>query len=277
MVINCYYCGSAASKPWGAENGFTMVKCRRCGLLYVNPRPDEDAIALGTRTGTHEGDALLDTNYGRSPSRINALVDILNRLYEKPFLSQKTFSWLDVGCGYGEFIQALCVISGPNATIHGFDPNKEKIARFQSLDIGHAFTDARELGVQYDFLSLLNVYSHLPNPVEAIQGWRKLLKPGGEILLQTGDWKNLRKKDFPRNLNLPDHLSFATEHIVTSILRNLGFKILKVERVRCSAFKHYSVKYRIKDIIKLLVRRHHQLANWHRNPYRDMWIRARLQ
>ena len=253
-----------------------MVKCTGCGLLYVNPQPDQEEIDLGARTGAHEGEVLLDTNYAPNVSHVDVYADVLNTIYGNDFFSRQALSWLDIGCGYGEFIRALTRLSSRDAVIHGLELNENKLRYCTSVGIRDVFGEEALVGAEYDFISLLNVYSHLPNPVESLQRWKQHLSKHGEVLIQTGDWRHLRREEFPRGLDLPDHLSFATEQIVTSILRRLGFRIVTVERRKLSAFRKRDLKFKVKDIVKLFVRRHHKLTNWYVNPWRDMWIRAKL-
>ena len=49
--VTCYQCGSNESRAYAEENGFRLVKCDRCGLLYVSPRPSDAEISEGMRTG----------------------------------------------------------------------------------------------------------------------------------------------------------------------------------------------------------------------------------
>jgi SAM-dependent methyltransferase len=83
---------------------------------------------------------------------------------------------------------------------------------------------------KYDFISLLNVYSHLPDPPAMIRLCRNLLNPGGELLIQTGDVADLSVEEIYRPLYLPDHLSFASEQIISGILERNGFKVLSVNK-----------------------------------------------
>lgn len=51
--IRCPYCSSDDSLPWAVENGFTAVKCKNCGFIYVNPRPAAKVIKHSVETGCH--------------------------------------------------------------------------------------------------------------------------------------------------------------------------------------------------------------------------------
>jgi len=55
IAVSCYNCASITYTNYLAENGFNLVKCKRCGLLYVNPRLDDSEINEATKIGTHKG------------------------------------------------------------------------------------------------------------------------------------------------------------------------------------------------------------------------------
>ena len=42
--ISCIFCGVDDSFPVIHENGYTGRKCRRCGLIYISPRPSREDI-----------------------------------------------------------------------------------------------------------------------------------------------------------------------------------------------------------------------------------------
>src|SRR5690348_10715950 len=59
-TVACPLCGGLDGGGWGAENGFSCVKCGDCGLVYVNPRPSEEEISHANEIGEHRtnGEAL---------------------------------------------------------------------------------------------------------------------------------------------------------------------------------------------------------------------------
>ena len=59
---------------------------------------------------------------------------------------------------------------------------------------------------------------------------KKLLKPEGELILETGNTASLSAKDHPRPFDLPDHLSFASESIIKEIFERLDFNILRIKK-----------------------------------------------
>jgi hypothetical protein len=123
----------------------------------------------------------------------------------------------------------------------------------------------------------LNVFSHLPDPPATIASWRSLLKPGGELLLETGDTADMDSEIHFRPFDLPDHLSFASDSIVQNILRRAGFDILCILKYPCIQF---NFNFLVKEIVKILwPNKKSQLKYMFYKDYSktDMYIHARLK
>lgn len=225
--VPCYICGGEHTVDYAQENGFTLVKCNDCGLLYVNPRPDPDEIDQAHKLGQHRGAEVIQTtgyyNFSKVASYTKTLSELLG---EGGVLNGKR--WLDIGCGYGEFLEALKKFSSGRVVARGVEPNVKKAtaARKRGLDV--TYFDLSEHEEKYDYISILNVYSHLPDPPKIIGEWVRLLAPGGQLILETGDTADLPSEEHPRPFYLPDHLSFASEKLVVGVLGKMGFDVLKV-------------------------------------------------
>lgn len=223
--VACYHCGSNRHSFYAAENGFTLVRCDGCGLLYVTPRPDEREIAAGHELGVHQGEQKLEVTGRFAEVKVGRYLNILRDFFGDE-LREKSVSWLDIGCGHGEFLVALREFSGGKIVAKGVEPNlaKQESARSRGLDVG--YYDLRTEARRYDFVSALNVYGHLPDPPATLSDWRRLLNPEGELLLETGDTAELPANKHPKPFYLPDHLSFASRRIVADLLRRIGFDVL---------------------------------------------------
>ncbi|MHC5054808.1 MAG: class I SAM-dependent methyltransferase [Planctomycetota bacterium] len=227
--VACYNCGSDESAFYAEENGFRLVRCDGCGLLYVKARPDDAEIDEAHRTGLHGGDEQLEVTGAFGDARVRELVELLRGLYGRN-AAWPAWSWLDIGCGHGEFLVALREFFGGKVRVRGVEPNaaKRRSAADRGMVLMESVPPPRD--GRYDVISALNVFSHLPDPPAALAEWSRLLKPGGEILVETGDTAGLDSSRHHRPFHLPDHLSFASERIVVSILARTGFEILQVRK-----------------------------------------------
>jgi len=274
-ISKCYSCSSEQHNFYAEENGYSLVKCDVCGLLFVENRPDDNEIVEAIKQGKHPGVKELDVTGRYNPLKISNYIKVLEELYNKDLGGIKT--WLDIGCGHGEFIMAIQKYSHGRISARGSEPNvhKQESARERGLDVG--FFDIESHEEKYDAISLLNVYSHLPDPPMFLELLKKLLKPGGELILQTGDAADLSVKDIPKPFLLPGHLSFASEKIVTGILERLGFDIIKVNKYPLldKNFKSFAV-----ELAKAILPNHVSLFKYYfkgKMPQIDMYIRARIK
>ncbi|MGD1716338.1 class I SAM-dependent methyltransferase [Dapis sp. BLCC M172] len=269
IEVKCYHCGSEKYNFYDTENGFNLVKCLDCGLLYVNPCPIQEEIDLGAKTGLHQGQEDFDMTGNFSPNKVEKYLHILGDFGYEELKNLQNYQWLDIGCGHGEFIKAVSIFSNNQIKTKGLEPNvnKQKSAQQQGLE-NHT--------EKYDFISTLNVFSHLPNPVEDLRKWCNLLKEGGEILLETGDSANLDSKDHHKPYYLPDHLSFVSEEIAVSILKKIGLEIIEIKKYRFPGFPEFNVQNLIKQTAKFVLPNKSSSFNFFpKYPNRDMWIRAK--
>lgn len=275
-LSKCYYCGSEQHTFYAEENGFLLVKCAGCGLLFVKNRPNPAEILEAHRQGKHGGVNEIDVTGKFYPQKIPQYLKILEDLMGGDLGAKKT--WLDIGCGHGEFMVAVQKYSSGKIVVTGTEPNiyKQESARERGLNVGYFEIESHP--EQYDVISLLNIYSHLPDPPEFIQSVKKLLRPRGEIILQTGDTAEFKAEDHYRPFYLPDHLSFASESIVVGILERVGFEILNIQKY---PFVPFSLSQMAKELLKVVLPHHQSRLRYYLKgkaySQTDMFIRARLK
>jgi 2-polyprenyl-3-methyl-5-hydroxy-6-metoxy-1,4-benzoquinol methylase len=198
--------------------------------LYVNPRPDADEIIEGAEQGLHKGDVAFDATGRFDPLKCWFYKRVLADLYPDGCAAK---SWLDIGCGHGELLATVNEVFKGSVAIKGTEPNiqKQKSAQQKGLDV--TYFDIFTHNGKYDIASLLNVYSHLPDPSGFISRCKEILTPHGELVIETGDSAHFSPEEHYRPLFLPDHLSFASEQILRDILTRNGFEVVVV--------KHYPI------------------------------------
>jgi SAM-dependent methyltransferase len=217
----------------------------------VNPRPSDGEVSEAARTGLHQGESAFERIGEFDERKIATYLHVLERIFRgRTDLGPR---WLDIGCGHGEFLVALQRYAALNETLLGIEPSKPK--RESALGRGLHVEDETFRGepAAFDGLSLLNVYSHLPDPVHALKQWAQWLKPGGQLLLQTGDSCHLPLRYHHKPFELPDHLSFSNERLLRRLLERVGFRVARCVRLRHGAYPGWQF--------------------W-KHPYRDLWLLA---
>jgi SAM-dependent methyltransferase len=280
IEVPCYNCGSSSRNLYATENGCNLAKCVNCGLLYVSPRPTDGEIAEGVTLGAHTGEKTIESTGRYMGAKVAIYRKVLRDIYASDLQSHKR-TWLDVGCGHGELLVALRELSKDKVDAKGIEPNRHKIEAARKRGLQVDYFDLASHDDLYDSISLLNVYSHLTDPPGFLRMVKQRLKPHGELLLETGDTADLPADINPRPFLLPDHLSFASEKILSDILTRTGFQIVSINKY--PTFKLWTMKWRIlREAIKVFVpNKKSQLPvmyRWQRvSRYRtDTWIRARV-
>lgn len=271
VSVNCYNCGSDEHTLYAVENGYNLVKCTSCGLLYVNPRPSEEEIVEGAQQGLHKGDITFNVTGRFDPVKVLKYKQVLRDLYPNGCGAK---SWLDVGCGHGELLVSVNEVYNGAVTITGTEPNVHKQKSAQARGLNVSYFDLFTHTSKYDVVSLLNVFSHLPDPRVFIDRCKEMLNPGGELVIQTGDSADYPPEEHFRPLFLPDHLSFGSEKILRNILNKSGFEIVEI---RHYPIVHPSLFSFAREVLKIVWPGQKSRIKYMLNSkYRaDMFIRAR--
>ncbi|WP_340318040.1 class I SAM-dependent methyltransferase [Rhizorhabdus argentea] len=270
-IIDCPLCGDDRNAPWGSENGYRAVKCSACALVFVNPRPSEETLTEATRLGAHKTDGgNLKVTYRPNWRKTKRYHADIRRAFSREIDEARPLKWLDIGAGYGEFVSALGDILPRGSTVKGVEPMEHKTAAAKSMGLDVSTTRLSDINEKFDVISLMNVFSHIPDFRSFLDEVDGLLNPGGTIFLQTGNGGELAdRSDYPDLLLLPDHLVFAG---VDHIKRFLGEKSLVVNWIAEDPLD--TVWWSVKSVIKTILRRKWQVTLPYRSRFRDVRMRA---
>jgi SAM-dependent methyltransferase len=152
---------------------------------------------------------------------------------------------LDFGCGAGGFLKFLRergTLAGRPLDLTGHDVGSyAEMLRdrdgFRILDLD---TLAREPDARYDIISLVEVIEHLPAPLEPMQLVARLLKPGGLLLLTTGnlDSPAARRAGLGYRYCAPEiHVSLFNPRALAALYRRVGLEPLAVHYRGAVQFK----------------------------------------
>ncbi len=235
--VCCDLCGSDSTRTVMRkravlfQHDFSIVQCRVCRHIYVNPRLKDDTI-----------DSLYDEDYyeGRGFDRTIRYTarepdDYVLEKYRDELetirgalggtLSSK--ATLDVGCGSGAFVRALRLAG---AEAWGFDSSpyssKLAIANGAPLIAANIGELVRYEG-QYDLVSAIEVIEHTTSPLEFLVSIRRLLRPGGVLFLETGNWNLVRLVPGTPYVMPEGHLHYFNPKTLSAFLAKAGFEVLR--------------------------------------------------
>ena len=272
-TVACPYCGSAKHRDWAVELGFTTVRCQDCRFLYCNPRPASALIDEAVRTGTHGAEAGgLNVVTRRIASKVTQYRRLFGQMFGDVWIAGKPITWLDIGSGFGEVMEAVGAVAPPGSKVFGLEPMQPKAeqARIRGLSVTQDYLSPNHQKVA--FVSLVDVFSHIPDFGKFLIGVKEVLLPGGEIFVETGNLADLDVRDeFPGELGLPDHLVFGGEEHLIGFLSRAGFEIVQINRVRIDGIINLG-----KNVVRKLIGRSVLFRVPYTSRYRQLQIRARL-
>lgn len=196
--VGCNLCGADNARLYHRETlpyfdrplTFDIVKCRKCGLVYTNPRlVDYNATYL---SGVDRQDEhFADHDRAKHPVFASAL-DQIRRLTPSTSTDVRI---LDIGCGSGYFLH---LARQRGWQVQGIEP-AETSARYAA---GHYHLPVERADMytldwpeaQFDVITAWDVIEHVPDPAAFLQQCSEWLKPGGLLALRfPGDrWQKIK-------------------------------------------------------------------------------------
>jgi len=260
-IIPCEVCGSGQhqllfegrDRIFGIPEVFKIVKCSECGLLFINPQPEPEALEKYYPKDYHESQLahfrdyswlrrkVLETYWGYP---LGPGVSTRQKFFQQLILLP--FKWryrnsihfvemgrlLDIGCGNGTELYKLKKMGWET---YGVEVNEEASERARSEGLSVFTGDLFKANFPDQFFDVVRmsfVLEHLPNPRETLVEIKRILNPHGRIYISIQNTKSLNYWLFGErwfSLDVPRHLfSFSTETIkrLTSSLE------LKVRTIR---------------------------------------------
>lgn len=199
--------------------------------VFVPPHQLEstDEYRAGDPYAAEEG-------FVRWPAFQNRRLATTLKLLEKALASASgTPAILDVACGEG-IITAEIKKRFDSAEVCGIDYSISAITRAASLCSGVelAVGDACRLPYppeRFDAAVLNNIWEHVPDPLHLLEGVKRILKPGGYVIISTPSryrFRNMVRVAFglPVEFMSKEHV---TEYTVGQVLEQLSYARMEVE------------------------------------------------
>lgn len=176
------------------ENAGHLYSCNHCGLHFRRPYPS--AVAL---IGTYSD---MDPDVWKYHQRVD------HQLAREALIKYcPKGNVLDVGCYCGAFLDTLPGVYSR----YGIEPSPEaaQVARGRGVDIvAKTIEQLEHVGTCFDAITMLDVIEHLPQPVGALETLIDHLRPGGVLIITTGNTDAL-----PWRLLRLDYWYYFTEHV----------------------------------------------------------------
>lgn len=237
---------------------FAVVKCKKCGLLYVNPRPSKDEIHRyypdNYRTrNTLKSDVKIETNINKKYKTRSKGLFLKNPWYVDLSAGTKV---LDIGCGAGELLLRLNEL-GCNA--YGIDIDEIVIKTLREtmklnviqcdIDNGTLFTDNF-----FDVIIMQHSLEHVYNPLNVLSEVSRIIKPEGRLIIgipNIDSYVSKITKEYWDDLDIPRHLFHFTPLTISALLNKVDFTIENIHhefRVSRPSLKRWMAKIPLPSI-----------------------------
>jgi 2-polyprenyl-3-methyl-5-hydroxy-6-metoxy-1,4-benzoquinol methylase len=222
-ALACAACGETTHHLFRFKaNGCEIWQCERCGLGWAKTSGFDPSTYYTTdyfsgRCGDGYSDyrgaePVLRREFARS-------VDFVRRFFSSGRL-------LDLGCAYGFFLkEARChfEVSGIELSEHA-----AAACRQAGLNVLSGVVDEANMARvgEVDVITMFDVIEHLPQPGETLALCYRYLKPGGIIVITTGDFAALAARWAGAKWRLmtpPQHLWYFTRESLRRMSAQIGF------------------------------------------------------
>lgn len=254
--VSCLLCGqddaellTEAADPLPADQTglrFAIVRCRHCGLVYTNPRPDSVSIHHFYPPG-------YGPHLNEKKERERCPSALWSWIFGRPCRERRgklpcspPGRLLDFGCGGGSFLRRM---QHQGWTVTGLDAVSEIIQ-----------TIRRELGCEaligtlphrdlrpgsFDLVTMWQALEHVHQPLCVLRETYHLLVPGGYLVVAVPNFDCFAARHFGQNwfgLDLPRHLTHFTRETLAEMLKLVGFRIISLRGLVHADWVHSSAQ-----------------------------------
>lgn len=271
--VNCNFCkGSDTCLIYpvqislsGKKEEFKLIRCKKCGLVYINPQPEKEEISSYYPQEEYYSFSQLERKKENKLSLLEKLRDVICQkavlYYYKADISKisgwqkfltKTVTFLgkerlaafaaapmyikkgrilDIGCGDGIFLDYLRKIGWETC---GVEINKSAVMKGRANGLNILDKDLLEAGFPSDYFDVVRMWSvleHLHKPFKTLKEIHRILKPEGALIAQMPNFDSLASKVFKQRwagLTRDLHLYHFDSKSLRNILTASGFEISEI-------------------------------------------------
>ena len=218
----------------GRAGSFAVARCRVCGLAFTAPRPTPAALGRFYE-GVYSGEGGAAMREMQTGPGMRTLLKVRWALLIRFATPDSETRLLDIGCGYGAFLALAHERSG--CAVAGCDLDAGSLGEGvapASADLRAAEVDAAgwENG-SFDVVTLYHCLEHTVDPVATLRVARRLLKPGGLLVVEVPNFGGLWRRVFGRfwfPLLVPQHLVHFERPTLRRAVVEAGFSEVLLHR-----------------------------------------------
>ncbi len=233
-IVPCPLCDSDNHRPERVVNGYQLVRCRDCDMVFVNPQPSHESIAAGynAQNGTSDviGGPGNKLDFYRQWFSEQDRQRWRNNLRHMAHLNRGKGRLLEYGCGPA-FVGQLAADEGWKVEAIDIGEWIKGLADQRSfpLHVGNLCEQNWPDG-RFDAVYAQDILEHLQRPLDELKELARLLRPGGVLYFHVPNYASLTIKfgvsRFAYNEPL-GHLNYFTPRTLSAMLQKAGFARIK--------------------------------------------------
>lgn len=219
-LTNCPLCGTSNTDHAFRDSGCELRVCNICGLFFVHPYPASTYQHAQVSSGKCPAIELLDCGRRYQGERL---------FYDRHFSAiadecQDAASILDVGCGTGHLLERFAGRPRMHRLGIELNPQAAKYARQKAgCDIREVPFEHFRSDRQFDVITMINVFSHIPSFDGMFRSLASALRPGGKVILRTSEMGRHVSRWNQVHWGIPDDLHFLGLQTIDFICARYGF------------------------------------------------------
>lgn len=228
--VNRNLCNSNEYKLFKEMNGYRLVKCRQCGLVYLNPWLTQQEINEQYSAEYHIERLLKEEPKIEKEveQEINKNIGRAKEILRECGSSGKL---LDIGCGAGFFIACL---KRYGWDVAGIDIS-EWASKFAREKLGsNVLTGSVEeiqFNEKFDVITMYHALEHLPDPFKTLKKVSKIIADGGVLVIKGPNFGSFDRIWHGINwmgYRVPIHLYYFTLLTYRMILEKASFSVQNI-------------------------------------------------
>ncbi len=231
--VECFLCGRRDEDVKFYDPPFRVVRCKHCGMTYVNPRLSSERLHEMYQEEYWASDRAKEfgyasylaerENYERTYRRRSTTID---RYRSEPGRV------LDVGCAAGFFLSVMKAKGWQTSGVEISKPMVDYARETLGLDdVRHG--DLTTLDIDeggYDVVTMWDVIEHLEDPRAHLEAARRGLRDDGLLVLETQDvssrFARLMRRKW-QHYKHEEHLYHFEPATLGRLLDEMGFDVLE--------------------------------------------------
>lgn len=203
----------------------SILKCPHCTMIWADPVPTMQELEA------FYGDEVPDPEWDK---------EVLRKVWPMEFYRYRLSAMadcrppgrrvLDVGVGFGHFMVAAGQAEGWEPTgidisplAAGYVTEKHGIPVAVG-DVRHTFQDTK-----FDAIHSKDVLEHIPDPVEELEVYRRLLRPGGLLVVETLNIDSVLSRVLGERYGayIPGHVVYFSPRTLSAAVEKAGFEVIR--------------------------------------------------